>query len=237
MAVLAAAIIGGVVSAGGALIKGQMQGKAAESQAQAAKTAASRYAKALKMEASKIQGGISSALKDTLMAGGALQRASEAQQTRDDIARGGRGPTSDQEMALAAAQQVGAAQQQQGVDASSSQVAMQKAAQRSNLQLQALQSEAQAQAIDPAAAKKMRTAEGIGAALGAAGQTAVSLTGAAAIEKIAAADLSKAYQGLAGVDMTNFDPKQTLDAAQTRAYGTIQAYQARNPVIPPYPTQ
>ena len=235
MAVLAAAIIGGVVSAGGALIKGQMQGKAAESQAQAAKTAASRYAKALKMEASKIQGGISSALKDTLMTGGALQRASEAQQTRDDIARGG-GPTSDQEMALAAAQQVGAAQQQQGVDASSSQVAMQKAAQRSNLQLQALQSEAQAQAIDPAAAKKMRTAEGIGAALGAAGQTAVSLTGAAAIEKIAAADLNKAYQGLADVDMTNFDPAQTLDAAQKKAYGTIQAHQARYPLAPPYPT-
>ena len=75
MAALIIAIAGTVAVAGGQLASGLSAGRAAKKQAQAQKRAANRYAKALRSQASKLQGGMSAAQKRTLKTEAALDRA------------------------------------------------------------------------------------------------------------------------------------------------------------------
>ena len=76
MAVLIGLAVGGALAAaGGQAISASRAGKAAESQAKAQKRAANRYAKALRAQASRMQGGMSAAQKRTLKTEAALDRA------------------------------------------------------------------------------------------------------------------------------------------------------------------
>jgi hypothetical protein len=111
----------------------------------------------------------------SLQAAGAMQRASEAQQSRTEAARGGRAPSAMLEAELGAAQQMAAVEQQKMLDQLSQQTAERKAATRQQLQGAALQSEAQAQAIDPKAMKKATMAPYVGQAIGNVGSSAFSL--------------------------------------------------------------
>lgn len=151
MAALAAVLIGGaiVISAAGAAASGSRERRSAEGQAAAQKRALERYAKALRSEASTIQGGMSQAQQRTLAATGAAQRASEGQRARDEVARGGSTQKVDLEKALAGATQAGAAQQQRGLDQMSQQQALANVARRDALKAQARQAEMQSQAISP----------------------------------------------------------------------------------------
>jgi len=167
--------VGALASFGGSLATGAMASKAAQKQAEAQKRATSRYAKALRQQASKMQGGMSQARIRSLQAAGAMQRASEAQQARTEAARGGRAPSAMLEAELGAAQQMAAVEQQKMLDQLSQQTAERKAATRQQLQGAALQSEAQAQAIDPKAMKKATMAPYVGQAIGNVGSSAFSL--------------------------------------------------------------
>jgi hypothetical protein len=167
--------VGALASFGGSLASGAMASKAAQKQAEAQKRATSRYAKALRQQASKMQGGMSQARIRSLQAAGAMQRASEAQQSRTEAARGGRAPSAMLEAELGAAQQMAAVEQQKMLDQLSQQTAERKAATRQQLQGAALQSEAQAQAIDPKAMKKATMAPYVGQAIGNVGSSAFSL--------------------------------------------------------------
>ena len=86
-------IAGAIAAAAGSLVSGKLGASAAAKQAKAQKQAANRYAKALRQQASKMQGGMSQARLRSLQAAGSLQRASEAQQSRTEAARGGRAPS------------------------------------------------------------------------------------------------------------------------------------------------
>lgn len=159
MAVLISLAVGGALAAaGGQAISASRAGKAAESQAKAQKRAANRYAKALRKQASKLQGGMSVAQQNTLKAEAALDRAALGQQARDEAKRGGQSPSASLEAELAASMQESMAEQQKMIDQLSTQEAQAKAAQRQALRGQALQTEMQAQAIDPEAIRKATTA-------------------------------------------------------------------------------
>jgi hypothetical protein len=159
MAVLIGLAVGGaLVAAGGQAISASRAGKAAESQAKAQKRAANRYAKALRAQASRMQGGMSAAQKRTLKTEAALDRAALGQQARDEAKRGGQSPSASLEAELAASMQESMAEQQKMIDQLSTQEAQAKAAQRQALRGQALQTEMQAQAIDPEAIRKATTA-------------------------------------------------------------------------------
>ena len=159
MAVLVSLAVGGALAAaGGQAISASRAGKAAESQAKAQKRAANRYAKALRAQASRMQGGMSAAQKRTLKTEAALDRAALGQQARDEAKRGGQSPSVGLEAELAASMQESMAEQQKMIDQLSAQEAQAKAAQRQALRGQALQTEMQAQAIDPEAIRKATTA-------------------------------------------------------------------------------
>ena len=149
-----AAILMGVglgAAAIGQAVSGLSAGAAAKKQAQAQKRAANRYAKALRGQASRMQGGMSAAQKRTLKTEAALDRAALGQQARDEAKRGGQSPSVTLESDLAASMQESMAEQQKMIDQLSTQEAQAKAAQRQALRGQALQTEMQAQAIDPKA--------------------------------------------------------------------------------------
>ena len=158
MAALIIAIAGTAAVAGGQLASGLSAGRAAKKQAQAQKRAANRYAKALRSQASKLQGGMSAAQKRTLKTEAALDRAALGQQARDEAKRGGQSPSVALEAELQASMQESMAEQQKMIDQLSAQEAQAKAAQRQALRGQALQTEMQAQAIDPEAIRKATTA-------------------------------------------------------------------------------
>jgi hypothetical protein len=169
MAVLISLAIGGaLVAAGTQAVSARRAGKAAESQAKTQKKAANRYAKALRSQASKLQGGMSAAQQRTLKTDAALDRAALGQQARDEAKRGGQSPSVALEADLAASMQASMAEQQKMIDQLSNQEAQAKAAQRQALRGQALQTEMQAQAINPEAIRKGATAPAfaqVGAAL------------------------------------------------------------------------
>ena len=149
-----AAILMGVglgAAAIGQAVSGLSAGAAAKKQAQAQKRAANRYAKALRGQASRMQGGMAAAQKRTLKTDAALDRAALGQQARDEAKRGGQSPSVTLESDLAASMQESMAEQQKMIDQMSNQEAQAKAAQRQALRGQALQTEMQAQAIDPKA--------------------------------------------------------------------------------------
>lgn len=173
--------VGTLASVGGSLASGLKASKAAEAQAKAQKQATNRYAKALRQQASKMQGGMSQARLRSLQAAGSLQRASEAQQARTEAARGGRAPSAMLEAELGAAQQMAAVEQQKMLDQLSQQTAERKAATRQQLQGSALQAEAQAQAIDPEAMRKATMAPYLGQALSSLGSSAFSLGSSVAL--------------------------------------------------------
>lgn len=167
-ALIGLAIGGALASAGTQAVSARRAGKAAESQAKSQKRAAGRYAKALRSQASKLQGGMSAAQQRTLKTDAALDRAALGQQARDEAKRGGQSPSVALEADLAASMQESMAEQQKMIDQLSNQEAQAKAAQRQALRGQALQTEMQAQAINPEAIRKAATAPAaaqIGAAL------------------------------------------------------------------------
>lgn len=167
-ALLTLAIGGALVSAAGQAVSARRAGKAAESQAKSQKRAAGRYAKALRSQASKLQGGMSAAQQRTLKTDAALDRAALGQQARDEAKRGGQSPSVALEADLAASMQESMAEQQKMIDQLSNQEAQAKAAQRQALRGQALQTEMQKQAINPEAIRMGATAPAfaqVGAAL------------------------------------------------------------------------
>ena len=86
--------VGGALISGGAQIFGAARaGKAAGEQAKAQKKALNRYAKALRSQASKLQGGMSAARKRSLVTEAALDRAALGQQARDEAKRGCQSPS------------------------------------------------------------------------------------------------------------------------------------------------
>ena len=145
---------GAGLAAVGQIASGISAGKAAEKQARAQKKAMNRYAKALRSQASKLQGGMSAARKRSLVTEAALDRAALGQQARDEAKRGGQNPSAMLEAELDASLQASLAEQQKSIDALSQQEAQAKAAQREALRSQALQTKMQAQAIDPQAMKQ-----------------------------------------------------------------------------------
>jgi hypothetical protein len=149
---------GALVAAGGQIASGISAGRAAEKQAKAQKKAMNRYAKALKSQASKLQGGMSAARKRSLVTEAALDRAALGQQARDEAKRGGQNPSAMLEAELDASLQASLAEQQKSIDALSQQEAQAKAAQREALRSQALQTKMQAQAINPQAMKQAASA-------------------------------------------------------------------------------
>lgn len=173
--------VGALASAGGSLASGLIGAKSAARQARAQKAATTRYAKALQQQASKMQGGMSQARIRSLQAAGAIQRASEAQQSRTEAARGGRAPSAMLEAELGAAQQMAAVEQQKMLDQLSQQTAERKAATRQQLQGAALQAQAQAQAIDPKAAYQAALAPGLGQAIGTLGSAAFQTASSIAV--------------------------------------------------------
>ena len=173
--------VGALASAGGSLASGLIGAKSAARQARAQKAATTRYAKALQQQASKMQGGMSQARIRSLQAAGAIQRASEAQQSRTEAARGGRAPSAMLEAELGAAQQMAAVEQQKMLDQLSQQTAERKAATRQQLQSAALQAQAQAQAIDPKAASQAALAPALGQAIGTLGSAAFETASSVAV--------------------------------------------------------
>ena len=176
MAALIGLAVGGALISGGAQIVGSARaGKAAEAQARAQKRAANRYAKALRSQAAKMQGGMAAAQKRSLKTEAALDRAALGQMARDEAKRGGQPPSIPLEAELAASLQQSMAEQQKMIDQLSTQEAQAKAAQRQALRTQALQTEAQAQAIDPEAVRIAATAPGVAAGVSSIAQPATQL--------------------------------------------------------------
>jgi chromosome segregation ATPase len=205
MAALVIMGVGALAAAGGQIASGVAAGNAAQKQAQAQKRAATRYAKALRSEASKLQGGMSAAQKRTLKTEAALDRAALGQQARDEAKRGGQSPSAALESELQASLQASMAEQQKMIDQLSTQEAQAKAAQRQALKGQALQTEMQAQAIDPKAIKQATMAPMYGQVAGTLGGTAIQ-----AASPTAATQLS----GMVGQQVTNrnLDYKAAIDA-------------------------
>jgi len=232
-----AAILMGVglgAAAIGQAVSGLSAGAAAKKQAQAQKRAANRYAKALRSQASKLQGGMSVARQNTLKAGAALDRAALGQQARDEAKRGGQSPSVALEAELDASLQASMAQQQQMIDQMSQQEAVAKDAQRQALRTQALQTKMQAQAIDPEAIRKGATAPvfgQIGSTLASAGMQVAAPT---VSQQVQAGSLGKQLEPIAGVDFSaaGFDPGSLTGAGQKAAYATYM--QSITPRYNPY---
>ena len=233
MAALIIAIAGTAAVAGGQLASGLSAGRAAKKQAQAQKRAANRYAKALRSEASKLQGGMSGAQKRSLQTGAALDRAALGQQARDEAKRGGQSPSAALESELQASLQASAAEQQKMIDQLSTQEAQTKAAQRQALKGQALQTEMQAQAIDPKAVAAATRAPMYGQIGSTVGGTALQMAAPTVKQQVQAKALEKQMSVLEGVDFNaeNFNPGD-LTGAQTAAY--MQYRQAVGPSFNPY---
>jgi len=193
-------IAGTAVAAGGSLLSGALSGSAAARQARAQKAATNRYAKALRQQASKMQGGMSQARLRSMQAAGALQRASEAQQARSEAARGGGAPSAMLEAELASAQQMAGVEQQKMLDQLSQQTAERKAATRQQMQMSALQSEAQAQAIDPKAARRAAFAPYAGQAVSQVAAPMSQLGLSQAAPSFKAAGMKKAVGQLAEIE-------------------------------------
>ena len=184
MAALIIMGVGAAVAAGGQIASGVAAGKAAQKQAQAQKRAANRYAKALRSEASQLQGGMSAAQKRTLVTEASLDRAALGQQARDEAKRGGQSPSAALESELQASLQASMAEQQKMIDQLSTQEAQNKAAQRQALTGQALQTEMQAQAINPKAIKQATMAPMYGQAAGTVGATTIQAASPTAATQI-----------------------------------------------------
>jgi len=225
-------IAGTAAVAGGQLASGLSAGRAAKKQAQAQKRAANRYAKALRSEASKLQGGMSVARQNTLKAEAALDRAALGQQARDEAKRGGQNPSAALESELQASLQASMAEQQKMIDQLSQQEAQAKAAQRQALEGQALQTEMQAQAIDPKAIAAATRAPMYGQIGSTVGGTMMQLGAPTAKQQIQASALETQMDKLKGVDFSKpFDPGK-MTGAQTAAY--MQYQRAVNPRFNPY---
>jgi hypothetical protein len=232
MAALIIMSVGAAVAAGGQIASGLSAGRAAKKQAQAQKRAANRYAKALRSEASKLQGGMSAAQKRTLKTEAALDRAALGQQARDEAKRGGQSPSAALESELQASLQASAAEQQKMIDQLSTQEAQAKAAQRQALKGQALQTEMQAQAIDPKAIAAATRAPMYGQIGSTVGGTMMQLGAPTVKQQVQAKSLEKKMDLLQGADLSNpFDPSN-MTGAQTAAY--MQYMQAVNPRFNPY---
>lgn len=189
--------VGGALISGGAQIFGAARaGKAAEEQAKAQKKALNRYAKALRSQASKLQGGMSAAQKRTLKTDAALDRAALGQQARDEAKRGGQSPSMTLEADLAASMQESMAEQQKMIDQMSQQEAQAKAAQREALRSQALQTKMQAQSIDPKAIRKGATAPGVAAGIATMAQPAMQLGVAGLAEQAELQGTARGYDSL-----------------------------------------
>jgi len=237
MAALVIMGVGAAVAAGGQLASGISAGNAAKKQAQAQKRAAGRYAKALRSQASKMQGGMSAAQKRTLKTDAALDRAALGQQARDEAKRGGQSPSVALEAELDASLQASMAEQQKMIDQMSNQEAQAKAAQRQSLRGQALQTEMQAQAIDPNAIKQATMAPMYGQIAGTVGGSAVSLaspTAATQVSGIAGQQLANRNQDYlaaiqAATDFDDLDPSMKLmqTRVQTLIDGPSDRYDTR----------
>lgn len=194
-----AAILFGVgvgVSALGSLASGLSAGAAAKKQAQAQKKAATRYAKALKAQASRMQGGMAAAQKRSLKTEAALDRAALGQIARDEAKRGGQPPSIPLEAELAASMQESMAEQQKMIDQLSSQEAQAKAAQRQALRTQALQTQAQAQAIDPKAVAQAARAGAIGQVATAVGSPLATIGASGLSEQVDFRTKAESYKRL-----------------------------------------
>ena len=225
-------IAGTAAVAGGQLASGLSAGRAAKKQAQAQKRAANRYAKALRSQASKLQGGMSAAQKRTLKTEAALDRAALGQQARDEAKRGGQSPSVALEAELQASMQESMAEQQKMIDQLSTQEAQAKAAQRQALRGQALQTEMQAQAIDPKAIAAATRAPMYGQIGSTVGGTALQMAAPTVKQQVQAKSLEKQMELLEGVDFSKpFDPG-SMTGAQTAAY--MQYQRAVNPRFNPY---
>jgi hypothetical protein len=225
MAALIIMGVGALAAAGGQIASGVAAGNAAQKQAKAQKRAANRYAKALRSEASKLQGGMSVAQQNTLKAEAALDRAALGQQARDEAKRGGQSPSAALESELQASLQASAAEQQKMIDQLSTQEAQAKAAQRQALTGQALQTEMQAQAINPKAIKQATMAPMYGQVAGTLGGTAIQMA-----SPTAATQLS----GMVGQQVTNRNEDykaaikagtdlEDLSASDQLTYARVQA--------------
>jgi hypothetical protein len=225
MAALVIMGVGAAVAAGGQLASGLSAGAAAKKQAQAQKRAANRYAKALRGQASRMQGGMAAAQKRTLKTEAALDRAALGQQARDEAKRGGQSPSVALEAELDASLQASMAEQQKMIDQMSTQEAQAKAAQRQALRGQALQTEMQAQAIDPKAIAAATRAPMYGQIAGTVGGSAVSLaspTAATQVSGIAGQQLAnrnKDYLAAiqAGTDFDDLNPSMQLMQTRVQA--------------------
>ena len=216
--------VGGALISGGAQIFGAARaGKAAEEQAKAQKKALSRYAKALRSQASKLQGGTSAARKRTLKTEAALDRAALGQQARDEAKRGGQSPSMTLEADLAASMQESMAEQQRSIDALSQQEAQAKDAQRQAMRGQALQTEMQAQSIDPKAIRKGATAPGVAAGIATMAQPAMQLGVAGLAEQAELQGLARGYGALTAKKggLTTAEADKVLEAYTTGKYEGI----------------
>ena len=221
---------GALVAAGGQIASGISAGRAAEKQAKAQKKAMNRYAKALKSQASKLQGGMSAARKRSLVTEAALDRAALGQQARDEAKRGGQSPSAMLEAELDASLQASLAEQQKSIDALSQQEAQAKAAQREALRSQALQTKMQAQAIDPQAMKQAARAGMYGQAAGTLGSAAMQVTAPTVSQQAQARALGKQLDSVAsleGFGTADFDPSKLTTGKQMAAYTQYQ--QLTNP--------
>ncbi len=237
MAALVIMGVGAAVAAGGQLASGMSAGKAAEKQARAQKKAANRYAKALRGQASRMQGGMSAAQKRTLKTDAALDRAALGQQARDEAKRGGQSPSVALEAELDASMQASMAEQQKMIDQLSNQEAQTKAAQRQALRGQALQTEMQAQAIDPKAIKQATRAPMYGQIAGTVGGSAMNLASQTAATQLSGmagqqlANRNKDYLAAiqAGTDFADLDPSMQLmqTRVQTLIDGPSDRYDTR----------
>jgi hypothetical protein len=221
-----AAILLGVglgAAVGGQVFSGLSAGKAAKEQARAQKQAANRYAKALRTQAARMQGGMSAARQRSMKAGAALDRAALGQMARDEAKRGGESPSIPLEARLAESLQQSMADQQKMIDQLSAQEAQTKAGQRQALRTQALQTKAQAQAIDPDAMARAARAPMYGQIGSTLGSAAIKLAGPTAMDQIEAKSLERQLAPLEGMDLgDDFDPSSLSSAAEMSAYSTYQ---------------
>lgn len=216
---------GALAAAGGQIASGISAGRAAEKQARAQKKAMNRYAKALRSQASKLQGGMSAARKRSLVTEAALDRAALGQQARDEAKRGGQSPSAMLEAELDASLQASLAEQQKSIDALSQQEAQAKAAQREALRSQALQTKMQAQAIDPQAMKQAARAGMYGQVGSTVGSAAMQVAAPTVSQKVQAGTLGKQFDDLAsleGFGTADFDPSKLTTGKQLAAYTQYQ---------------
>ena len=228
MAALIIMGVGTAVAAGGQLFSGLSAGRAAREQAEAQKKATSRYAKALKAQASRMQGGMSGAQMRTMQTGAALDRAALGQMARDEAKRGGQRPSIPHEAELAASLQTSAAEQQRTLDQLSAQEARNKADQRSALRSQALQLQAQAQSIDPnavARAARAGTAAQVAGTLGNVAAQAALPTAQAQLSGMTGQKLLSQNETLKQA-LSEGKKFEDLSASDQLAFGQVRALQS-----------